>query len=51
MNALSSSMSSIIDTDYATETSNLAKHQLMQSATSAAMVQAKNINRSVISLI
>jgi flagellin len=28
-NALSSSMSSIIDTDYATETSNLAKHQLM----------------------
>jgi len=50
-NALSSSMSAIIDTDYATESSNLAKQQLMQSATSAALMQAKNINRNVVSLI
>ena len=49
--ALSSSMSAIIDTDYASESSHLAKQQVMQSAAAAALAQAKNLNRSIISLI
>jgi flagellin len=49
--ALSSAQSSIMDTDFATETSNLTKLQIMQQAGVASLAQAKNINQSVISLL
>jgi flagellin len=49
--ALSSSMSAIIDTDFATETANLAKQQLLQAVSTSTLVQAKNINRDIIGLI
>jgi len=49
--ALSSAQSAIIDTDFATETSNLTKLQIMQQAGVAALAQAKNINQSVLSLL
>jgi flagellin len=48
--ALSSAGSRIMDTDFATETSNLTKLQIMQQAGVASLAQAKNINQSVISL-
>ena len=50
-NALTASMSDIIDTDFAIETSNLTKQQLMQSAGSAALLQAREITRAVVDLI
>ncbi len=49
--ALSSAASQIMDTDFATETSNLTKLQIMQQAGVASLAQAKNINQSVISLL
>jgi len=49
--ALSSAEASIRDTDFATETSELTKLQIMQQAGVAALAQAKNINQSVISLL
>jgi len=49
--ALSSANSQIIDTDFATETANLTKLQIMQQAGVAALAQAKGINQSVISLL
>ncbi|MEC7947069.1 MAG: flagellin, partial [Myxococcota bacterium] len=39
------------DADFATETSNLTKLQIMQQAGVASLSQAKNINQSVISLL
>jgi flagellin len=46
--SLSSAASQIMDTDFATETSNLTKLQIMQQAGVASLAQAKNINQSVI---
>jgi flagellin len=51
MEALSAAEAQILDTDYATETSNLTKLQIMQQAGVASLAQAKNINQSVISLL
>jgi flagellin len=51
MEALSSAQSSIMDADFAEETSNLTKLQIMQQAGVAALAQAKNINQSVVSLL
>ncbi len=51
MEALSSAEAQIRDTDYAVETSNLTKLQIMQQAGVASLAQAKNINQSVISLL
>ena len=49
--ALSAAESQIRDADYAVETSELTKLQIMQQAGVAALAQAKNINQSVISLL
>ena len=49
--ALSAAESQIRDTDFASETSNLTKLQIMQQAGVAALAQAKNINQSVVSLL
>jgi flagellin len=51
MEALSAAKAQISDTDYATETSNLTKLQIMQQAGTASLAQAKNINQSVVSLL
>jgi flagellin len=51
MEQLSSAQSSVMDADFATETSNLTKLQIMQQAGVASLSQAKNINQSVISLL
>jgi flagellin len=42
---------SIQDADYASETSEMTKFQIMQQAGIAALAQAKNMNQSVISLL
>jgi flagellin len=49
--ALAASESRIRDTDYAEETSELTKLQIMQQAGVASLAQARNINQSVISLL
>ncbi len=49
--ALSGAQSQIQDTDFATETSNMTRLQIMQQAGVASLAQAKNINQSVISLL
>jgi flagellin len=49
--ALSGAESQIRDADFATETADLTKFQIMQQAGVAALAQAKNINQSVISLL
>ena len=49
--ALSAASSQIMDTDFATESSNLTKLQIMQQAGIASLAQAKNMNQSVISLL
>ncbi len=49
--SLSAASSNIADTDFATETANLTKLQIMQQAGVASLAQAKNINQSVISLL
>jgi flagellin len=51
MEALSSAESQIRDTDFASETSELTKLQIMQQAGVASLAQAKNLNQSVISLL
>ncbi len=51
MEALSAAESRIMDTDYATETSNLTKLQIMQQAGVAALAQAKGVSQSVLSLL
>jgi flagellin len=51
MEALSAAEARIIDTDFATETSNLTKLQIMQQAGVASLAQAKNINQAAISLL
>jgi flagellin len=49
--ALSAAESQIRDADFAVETSELTKLQIMQQAGVAALAQAKNVNQSVISLL
>jgi len=48
---LDAARSQIVDADYATETANMAKNQIMQQASIAALAQAKNLSQSVLSLI
>ena len=48
---LDAARSQIEDADYATETANMTKNQIMQQASLAALVQAKNLSQSVLSLI
>ena len=49
--ALSSAQSQVLDLDFATETAELTKLQIMQQAGVASLAQAKTINQSVISLL
>ena len=49
--ALSSAASQIEDLDFANETANLSKLQILQQSGVAALAQAKNINQSVINLL
>ncbi len=49
--ALNAAHSQIRDADFAYETSELTKQQIMQQAGVAALAQAKNMNQSVISLL
>jgi flagellin len=49
--ALSAASSRIMDTDFAAETSNLTKMQIMQQAGVASLAQAKSINQGVIALL
>ena len=49
--ALTAAESRIRDTDFATETSELTKLQILQQSGVAALAQAKNLNQSVISLL
>ena len=49
--ALSAAASQIEDLDFANETANLSKLQILQQSGVAALAQAKNINQSVISLL
>jgi len=51
LEALSSAQSQIEDLDFASETANLTKLQILQQSGVAALAQAKNINQSVISLL
>jgi flagellin len=51
LEALSSAQSAIQDADFASETSEMTKLQIMQQAGVAALAQAKNMNQSVISLL
>jgi flagellin len=48
---LAGAESNIRDADYATDTAELTKFQIMQQAGVAALAQAKNMNQSVISLL
>ena len=48
---LSATQSSISDVDYATESANLTKFQIMQQAGIAALSQAKSIPQSILSLL
>jgi flagellin len=49
--ALSAAESRIRDADYALETSEMTKQQIMQQAGIAALAQAKNMNQAVVSLL
>ena len=49
--ALSAASSQIMDADYAHETSEMTRLQVMQQAGVAALGQAKGINQSVVSLL
>ena len=49
--SLSAAESQIMDADYAHETSEMTKLQVMQQAGTAALAQARTINQSVISLL
>jgi flagellin len=48
---MSESRSRILDTDYATETTNLAKSQIVQQAATAMLAQANQSAQSVLSLL
>jgi flagellin len=48
---LSASRSRILDTDYATETTNLAKAQIIQQAATAMLAQANQSSQSVLALL
>jgi len=49
--SLSAAQSQIMDTDYAHETAEMTRLQVMQQAGTAALAQARTINQSVISLL
>jgi flagellin len=49
--SLSAAESQIMDTDYAHETAEMTRYQVMQQAGTAALAQARTINQSVISLL
>jgi len=49
--SLSAASSQIQDADFATETAEMTKLQIMQQAGVAALAQAKNMNQSVLSLL
>jgi len=49
--ALTAASSQIVDADYATETAEMTRLQVMQQAGVAALAQAKSMNQSVISLL
>lgn len=49
--SLSAAQSQIMDTDYAQETAEMTRLQVMQQAGTAALAQARTINQSVISLL
>jgi flagellin len=48
---MQASRSRIMDTDYATETTNLAKQQIIQQAATAMLAQANQQSQSVLSLL
>jgi flagellin len=48
---MSASRSRIQDTDYAAETTNLAKSQIIQQAATAMLAQANQSSQSVLSLL
>jgi flagellin len=48
---LSASRSRILDTDYAKETTNLAKSQIIQQAATAMLAQANQSAQSVLALL
>ncbi|MEY4021289.1 MAG: Flagellin, partial [Pseudomonadota bacterium] len=48
---MSASRSRILDTDYATETSSLAKQQIISQAATAMLAQANQQPQSVLSLL
>jgi len=48
---MQSSRSRIMDTDYATETTNLAKQQIIQQAATAMLAQANQSSQSILSLL
>lgn len=48
---ISASRSRILDTDYATETTNLAKQQIISQAATAMLAQANQQSQSVLSLL
>ena len=48
---LSASRSRILDTDYAVETTNLAKAQIIQQAATAMLAQANQSQQSVLALL
>tara|TARA_B100000900_G_C20110645_1_gene525793 strand:- start:1 stop:561 length:561 start_codon:yes stop_codon:yes gene_type:complete len=48
---LSSTVSSISDVDYATESANMTKYQIMQQAGVASLSQAKSLPQSILSLL
>jgi flagellin len=49
--SLTSAKSQIMDTDYAAETAEMTRLQVMQQAGVAALAQARTINQSVVSLL
>jgi flagellin len=48
---ISASRSRILDTDYASETTNLAKQQIIQQAATAMLAQANQSSQSILSLL
>ena len=48
---MQASRSRILDTDYATETTNLAKQQIIQQAATAMLAQANQSSQSILSLL
>jgi flagellin len=48
---LSEAYSRIVDTDYASETSNLTRNQILQEASSAMLAQANQMPNVILSLL